>query len=116
MANKNRKPGFYWVRYKEWIIAEWDGTYWTVTHNCANYNDNDWDEINERALAEPTNENGASSIPDVRLSLPDRDNYHYLRGFTDGYGGEEPHDCFPDGFKNINEVMNRMWELRGNEA
>jgi len=42
---------------------------------------------------------------------PNCDNFDYLRGFVDGYGGEEPHDCFPDGFKGIREVMNRMDEL-----
>ena len=50
MVNKNRTPGFYWVRYKEWIVAEWDGNNWTVTHNIANYDDNDWAEIDERTL------------------------------------------------------------------
>lgn len=64
MAN-NRKPGFYWVRYKEWIVAEWDGTNWTVTHNCANYDDNDWVEINECALAEPLNEQSNCNIHSV---------------------------------------------------
>ena len=52
----------------------------------------------------------------VRLSLPDADNYDYLRGFVDGYGGGEPHDVFPDGFKDINEVWDRMYELKGNKA
>jgi hypothetical protein len=52
----------------------------------------------------------------VRLLLPDADNYDYLRGFVDGYGGEEPHDVFPNGFNNINEVWDRMYELKGNEA
>ena len=44
--------------------------------------------------------------------MMDRDNYEYLRGFVDGYGGQEPHECFPDGFKDINEVWDRMWELK----
>ena len=52
----------------------------------------------------------------VRLLLPDADNYDYLRGFVDGYGGEEPHDVFPNGFNNIYEVWDRMYELKGNEA
>ena len=52
----------------------------------------------------------------VRLLLPDADNYDYLRGFVDGYGGEEPHDVFPNGFNDINEVWDRMYELKGNEA
>lgn len=52
----------------------------------------------------------------VVKSLPDVDNYDYLRGFVDGYGGEEPHDVFPDGFKDINEIWGRMYELKGNEA
>lgn len=62
MENKNRIPGFYWVRYKEWIIAEWDGYNWTVTHNCAKYDDNDWAEIDEHALAKPSNEAEATAI------------------------------------------------------
>ena len=44
--------------------------------------------------------------------LPDKDNYDYLRGFCDGYGGEEPHDSFPEGFNDINTVHDRMWELK----
>ena len=48
---------------------------------------------------------------DVSGSLPDVDNYDYLRGFVDGYGGEEPHDVFPDGFKDINDGWDRMYEL-----
>lgn len=52
----------------------------------------------------------------VRLSLPDSENVDYLRGFIDGYGGEEPHNVMPDGFKDINEVWDKMYELKGNEA
>ncbi len=51
------------------------------------------------------------NIPVVKASLLDKDNYDYLRGFSDGYGGPEPHECFPEGFKNINQVMDRMWKL-----
>lgn len=68
MSN-NRKPGFYWVKYKEWIVAEWDGTNWTVTHNCANYDDNDWDEIDERGLAKPVNDASALPIHSVSVSV-----------------------------------------------
>lgn len=57
-----------------------------------------------------------SLISGVRLSLPDADNYDYLRGFIDGYGWEEHRDCFPDGFKDINDVLDRVYELKGNEA
>jgi len=53
------------------------------------------------------------AIPDVRLSLPDAENIDYLRGFIDGYGGEEPHEVFPDGFKGINEVYDKVDELNG---
>lgn len=56
------------------------------------------------------------AIDGVRLSLPDADNYDYLRGFIDGHGGEEPHDVFPDGFNDINEVWDKVYELKGNEA
>ena len=59
----------------------------------------------------PDTGEGQSNIPDVKASLPDKDNYDYLRGFSDGYSGPEPHECFPEGFKDINEVMDRMWEL-----
>jgi hypothetical protein len=52
----------------------------------------------------------------VRLSLPDAENIDYLRGFIDGYGGEEPHGVMPDGFNDINEVWDKMYELKGNEA
>lgn len=45
----------------------------------------------------------------------DASNYDYLRGFIDGYGGEEPHGIMPDGFNNINEVWDRVYELKGNE-
>ena len=51
-------------------------------------------------------------VANVSISLPDADNYDYLRGFVDGYGGEEPHDGFPDGFKDINEVWDRMYKLK----
>lgn len=61
-------------------------------------------------------ENSVLRIADVRLSLPDAENIDYLRGFIDGYGGEEPHGVMPDGFKDINEVWDKMYELKGNEA
>ena len=67
-------------------------------------------EESEKANVSHTGEM-QSNIPDVKDSLPDKDNYDYLRGFSDGYGGPEPHECFPEGFKDINEVMDRMWEL-----
>lgn len=54
-------------------------------------------------------------ISDVSLSLSNAGNYDYLRGFIDGYGGDEPHGIMPDGFNNINEVWDRMYELKGNE-
>ena len=46
----------------------------------------------------------------------DAENIDYLRGFIDGYGGEEPHGVMPDGFNDINEVWDKMYELKGNEA
>ena len=48
--------------------------------------------------------------------VADRDNYDYLRGFSDGYGGPEPHECFPEGFKDINEVMDRAYELKQHKS
>ena len=53
---------------------------------------------------------------DVRLSLQNNDYLNYLRGFVDGYGGEEPHEEFPNGFNNINEMWDKIEELKGNEA
>jgi hypothetical protein len=52
----------------------------------------------------------------VSVSLPDAENIEYLRGFIDGYGGEEPHDIMPHGFNDINEVWDKMSELKGNKA
>ena len=36
----------------------------------------------------------------------------YLQGFVDGHGGEGTHDDFPDGFNDINEVYDRIDELK----
>jgi hypothetical protein len=61
----------------------------------------------------------AQEISDLfkdNIPLPDKDNYDYLRGFTDGYGGEEPHEVFPEGFKNLKEVMDRMDELNEKDS
>jgi len=55
-------------------------------------------------------------VSGVRLLLPDAENIEYLRGFIDGYGGEEPHDIMPNGFNDINEVWDKMSELKGNKA
>ena len=49
----------------------------------------------------------------IRLSLPDTENIDYLRGFIDGYGGEEPHGVMPDGFNDINEVWDKLHQLKG---
>lgn len=38
--------------------------------------------------------------------------YYYLKGFVDGYGGEEPHDVYPEGYNDINDIWDRMWELK----
>lgn len=74
------------------------------------------DDLNHGIITEKEAETKLLILFGVRLSLPDADNYDYLRGFIDGYGGEEPHDVFPDGFKDINEVWDKMYELKGNEA
>lgn len=65
----------------------------------------------------------ASDLPEiiqniVKFSLPDKDNYDYLRGFIDGEGLQEPKhkDDYPGEFNGINEMIDRMWELKGNEA
>ena len=54
----------------------------------------------------------------VRLSLPLKDNYQYLRGLEEGYGIQEPIDSddFPEEFENINDVMERIWDIENNEA
>ena len=54
--------------------------------------------------------------PPFLTSWSDAENIEYLRGFIDGYGGEEPHDVMPDGFNDINEVWDKMDELKGNKA
>ena len=50
-------------------------------------------------------------------SLPDRDNYHYLRGFIEGEGVQEPigKDDYPDSFNNINEIYDKIRELKDNK-
>lgn len=48
----------------------------------------------------------------VNNTTPFKDNYYYLKGFADGYGGEEPHGEFPEGFSNINEIWARIYELK----
>ncbi len=52
------------------------------------------------------------------LNIPDKDNYDYLRGFIDGEGVQEPKgkDDYPNGFNDINEIMDRMWELKDNNG
>jgi len=44
--------------------------------------------------------------------MKDSENLDYLRGFVDGHGGEEPHNDFPEGFNDINEVTEKMFELQ----
>ncbi len=74
------------------------------------------DDLNHGIIDEKEARTLLLDLLSVRFLLPDADNYDYLRGFVDGYGGEEPHDVFPNGFNNINEVWDRMYELKGNEA
>lgn len=50
----------------------------------------------------------------VRFSLSESENLDFLRGFIDGYGGEEPHECFPNGFNNINEIWDKVDRLKDN--
>lgn len=38
--------------------------------------------------------------------------YYYLKGFVDGHGGEEPHDVYPEGYNDINDIWDRIWELK----
>lgn len=70
----------------------------------------EWDQVDELGTSERGvggfGSTGVSKIPNIK------DNYEYLRGFVDGYGGEEPHDVFPLGFQNINEVFDRLQELK----
>jgi hypothetical protein len=77
------------------------------------------DEIN-RALGNPANSNTANcAIFDVRLSLPDKDNYHYLKGFADACGVNwelADKDDYPDGLNSYDEVIDRIYELKGNEV
>ena len=49
-----REPGFYWVYYgPEWIVAEWNGIEWNVTHNCAPYTDSDFEKISLTKIHAP---------------------------------------------------------------
>jgi hypothetical protein len=48
--------------------------------------------------------------------IADKDNYDYLRGWLDGHI-QEPisEEDYPEGFKNYDEVYDRMWELKDAE-
>ena len=47
---KNREPGFYWVRTNRWYISEWrDNAWWFPGDNCCQY-ECDIDEIDERRI------------------------------------------------------------------
>lgn len=46
-----REEGFYWVKDDEqWIIAEWDGGIWYTHGNDYEFQDSDFQEIDERKI------------------------------------------------------------------
>lgn len=79
----------------------------TIRQILAAYRSNDNNYTIEEAEKELLN------LFSIRLSLPDTENIDYLRGFIDGYGGEEPHGVMPDGFNDINEVWDKLHQLKG---
>lgn len=48
MSQKNREPGFYWVRTHEWFIAEWHDDRWWLSF--ANFPGDKINEIDERRI------------------------------------------------------------------
>ena len=57
MSQKNREPGFYWVRFFDsWSISRWAGDMWLSDSDNTSHCDNDFHEIDERRITreEPT--------------------------------------------------------------
>ena len=73
-------------------------------------------DLDKEKITETEARNLLFGLLNVRLPLPDTENIDYLRGFIDGYGGEEPHGVMPDGFNDINKVWDKLHQLKGNEA
>jgi hypothetical protein len=46
----NREPGFYWVKWNNWLIAEYIDNKWQITGWEDDYTDDDWNEIDERRI------------------------------------------------------------------
>lgn len=68
-AIKKRPNGYYWVLYdREWMIAEWDNSYWFRHGGSCIYHDTDFTKIDERPL-----------FYDHKLDRPVRKKKKYLR-------------------------------------
>ena len=52
ISHMKRKNGFYWVKLQgEWIVSEWyDESCWLLPGNESTFDDNYFDEINEKKL------------------------------------------------------------------
>ena len=70
-------------------------------------------DLDKEKITETEARNRLFGLLNVRLPLPDTENIDYLRGFINGYGGEEPHGVMPDGFNDINEVWDKLHQLKG---
>jgi hypothetical protein len=50
-----RQNGYYWVKkHGEWTVAEWNGGYWEMTGHDIWSDDEDFEQIKETRLEEPT--------------------------------------------------------------
>jgi len=94
-------------------LVEWIETMHLQNTN-GRENPNQMFRLGVEAAIEELIELNLLSMTYTESSFPEYDNHDYLRGFVDGYGGEEPHGVMPDGFFNINEVWDRVCELKEN--
>jgi len=85
-----------------------DGKAWQKRKLCSYNPNNNFPYLADNSVF--YKEEGVRPIQEERESHPD--NLQYLMGFADGYGGNEPHEVFPKGFNNINEVWDRISELK----
>lgn len=56
-ASEARESGFYWIKDgHEWVIGEWDAdrSRWTLTGTSEGFNDEEFDEIDERKIVRST--------------------------------------------------------------
>jgi len=79
-----------------------DGEFLHVNYD-SDYSGNIWMEIPIKFIKKLIADDG---------NIPNSDNVDYLQGLVDGYGGNEPIHELPEGFKDINEVWDRLYELK----